>query len=450
MIPTSLHIPSNILFFAMSTQCDSDWQLTKKTVLERSCHMFNNPLMSDITFTCADSDKCFYAHKYVLATSSPVFYSMFYGDLAEKESIIHLPDTNDKSLEEFLRFLYTDQCTFTSEIAIAVMYLAKKYMVPSLAEYCAEVIQKTINPENAVTVLEQAVNFDEKELEEKCWEVVDLQSSKVVTSDAFNDISQNTLINLLKRNTLKIAEVDLFQALLNWSDRQCSKNGLETNGENRRAVIGEAINQIRFLSMTQKEFAQYVSSADLLKNREIVPIFQKLNGIEVPNFKWNQLKRQPRFQSFGRFLPGDLTITGSSWCYTSNKPDRLSFSPNEPATFHGVRLFGDAKGSQYEVSLEVNEAKVSGTYTSECNDEGTYGFDVMLPEPILLDKNKVVPMVANIKGPISYYGKIGKGKTTVQVDGLTVTFSSAPCGLASNGTDVLSGQFYQILLSKSN
>ena len=70
---------------ASNTKCDQDWQLTKKTVLERNSHMFNNPLMSDIKLNS------FYAHKYVLASSSPVFYAMFYGDLAEKNSVIHLP-----------------------------------------------------------------------------------------------------------------------------------------------------------------------------------------------------------------------------------------------------------------------------------------------------------------------------------------------------------------------
>ena len=92
----------------MASQSDQDWQLTKKTVLERNSHMFNNPLMSDIKFTSEESKrKYFYAHKYVLATSSPVFYAMFYGDLAEKNSVIHLEDADEESLEAFLRYLYT-------------------------------------------------------------------------------------------------------------------------------------------------------------------------------------------------------------------------------------------------------------------------------------------------------------------------------------------------------
>ena len=117
-----------------SVQSDIDWQSTKKTVLERNSHMFNNSDMSDISFTCKDSDQTFYAHKYVLATSSAVFKAMFYGDLAEKNSVVHLCDTDEKGLEEFLRFLYTDECNLTTENVVSVIYLSKKYIVPSLTE----------------------------------------------------------------------------------------------------------------------------------------------------------------------------------------------------------------------------------------------------------------------------------------------------------------------------
>jgi hypothetical protein len=105
----------------------ADWQSTKKTVLERSRHMFNNPFMSDVKFSCEGSDKKFFAHKYVLATSSAVFYAMFYGELAEKNSVVHLSDTNEDILEEFLRFLYTDECPHIS-FSISKCYI--KCLVP--------------------------------------------------------------------------------------------------------------------------------------------------------------------------------------------------------------------------------------------------------------------------------------------------------------------------------
>ena len=287
----------------MAFQCDNDWQSTKKTVLERNSHMFNNSLMSDIKFTCGESKrKYFYAHKYVLATSSVVFYTMFYGGLAEKGSTIHLPDTDEESLEVFLRFLYTEDSKMTAEVAIKVMYLAKKYIVPSLTEKCVEVFHESLQPANAITVLEQAMHFDEKELEKKCWEVVESQAGKVVSSEAFCHISRGTLINILKRDKLNgIKEIELFQAVLKWSSAQCVKSGVEATGENRRAVICDALYQIRFPTMSQKEFGQNVSRSGVLTAEEVISIYDKFTGFESPGLEWRQPERnQPLLKGFKR------------------------------------------------------------------------------------------------------------------------------------------------------
>ena len=236
----------------MAFQSDQDWQLTKKTVLERNSHMFNNPLMSDIAFTCEESEgesmrKCFHAHKYVLATSSPVFHTMFYGDLAEKNSVIHLPDTDEETLEAFLRILYTDQCTTDVAIALKVIYLAKKYMIPSLAE--------------------------------RCFEVVDANAYEAINSDVFLSIDQETLKDILQRETLVIVgdgELKLFQAVLKWCDHQCSMKGLEATGPKKRAVLDDAIVHLRFLAMTLEEFANNVSTTGVLTDSEVIDFFRDL------------------------------------------------------------------------------------------------------------------------------------------------------------------------------
>ena len=186
-----------------SLQSNVDWQSTKNTILERNRHMFNNSDMSDISFTCEGSDKTFYAHKYVLSTSSAVFHAMFYGGFAVEDSIVPLSDTNEESLEQFLRFLYTEECTLTGDNVLAIMYLAKKYMIPSLNEKCVNFLLENLNPENVLDVLEQATRFDEKELEKRCWKIIVSNAGEVVASDSFNNISQTTLAKLLKRDHLK-------------------------------------------------------------------------------------------------------------------------------------------------------------------------------------------------------------------------------------------------------
>ena len=279
-----------------SAQCDIDrqstsaqsidWQTTKKSVSERNSHMFNNSDMSDISFTCEGSDNILYAHKYVLGTSSAVFHAMFYGDLAEKNSVVHLSDTDEKSLEEFLRFLYTDACNLTTDNVVSVMYLSKKYIVPSLTEKCVNNLESSIKAENVMSILEQAMHFDESKLEMSCWQFLKSNTKQAVASTDFNNISQKTLASLLRRNDLDIVEVELFRAVLKWSDFQCLKKDIDATRENRRSVIGDAICDLRFLAMTQKEFAQTVATSGLLTAEEIVLIYNKFNGIDSLDLKW--------------------------------------------------------------------------------------------------------------------------------------------------------------------
>ena len=99
----------------MALKYHDDWQSSKKTVLQRNAYMFNNELMSDVSFTCGESRRIFHAHKYVLATSSAVFFAMFYGEIPPKEFPIRIEDAEEESFKEFLRFLYTDDSKITAE-----------------------------------------------------------------------------------------------------------------------------------------------------------------------------------------------------------------------------------------------------------------------------------------------------------------------------------------------
>ena len=269
-----------------------DWQSTKKTVLERSRHMFNNPYMSDVAFSCEGSDQKFFAHKYVLGTSSAVFHAMFYGELAEKNSVVYLSDTNDKSLKEFLRYLYTDGCNLTTDNAIFVLYLAKKYIVPALVDKCTKFLRAKITEENVFTILHQSLQFDEKKLEKKCWDLIDSQTSKVVASAAFTGVNQRTLTDFLKREPLNVKEVDLFKAVVKWSEAECSRKGIEASAKNKRTVIGNAIYEIHFTSMSLREFGQTVSQSGILTPDEMVLFYDRFSGVARTSEVWNMSQRK--------------------------------------------------------------------------------------------------------------------------------------------------------------
>ena len=407
--------------------------------------MFDNELMSDVSFTCGESRRIFHAHKYVLATSSAVFFAMFYGEIPPKEFPIRIEDAEEESFKELLRFLYTDDCKITAENAIRILYLANKYLISSLAEKCCGILEASIKPENVFAVVEQAIQLDEKELEEKSWAIVSKKTQECLNSEAFCNIGLHTMNAhaLLRKETLAITEVELFKAVLKWTDKECARQGIniEENKTARRRILGDSVYEICFPAMSHEDIVKYVSSTEILTDREMICLFQKLCGLNVAGLKWKvSRKRYGPVVSFSRFDPGNV---GDSWGY-SGPSDALTLTVNKAVLFHGVRLFGDTGGSQYEVEFRIKDETVTGTYTSQQND-GVWSYDVMLSNSIPLHQpNEEFTIIATIKGLSSCKGK--NGKQSVKVDDIIVTFKKS--SVSKNDTDNTQGQFFKIFLSE--
>ena len=431
----------------MTSKYHDDWQSSKKTVLQRNAYMFDNELMSDVSFTCGESRRIFHAHKYVLATSSAVFFAMFYGEIPPKEFPIRIGDAEEESFEEFLRFLYTDDCKITAESAIGVLYLAKKYLISSLAEKCCEILEASIKPENVFVVLEQAVHFDEKELEKKSWNIVAKRTQECLNSEAFCDIGLHTLNALLKKESLAVTEVELFKAVLKWTDIECARRGIniEEDKTARRRVLGDSVHEIRFLAMSQEDILKDVCMTGILTDTEAICILRKVVGSDVAGLKWKKHgQRQPApLLSFNRFDHGNVNANSFSGWFYKGISDALTLTVNKAVLFHGVRLFGDTRGSQYEVNFKIKDQTVTGTYTSQQDDDGVPGYDVILRKPISLLPNEKITTIATIEGPNSCYGT--QGKSSVKIDDTVVAFKDPPLGYKTFRTK---GQFYKVFLSE--
>ena len=426
----------------MASKYHDDWQSSKKTVLQRNAYMFDNELMSDASFTCGESRRVFHAHKYVLATSSAVFFAMFYGEITPKEFPIRIEDAEEESFKEFLRFLYTDDCKITAENAIRVLYLAKKYLISSLAEKCCEILETSIKPENVFAVVEQAIQFDEKELEKKSWDIVSKKTRECLNSEAFCDIRLHTLNTLLKKEKLTVTEVELFKAVLKWTDSECARQGIniEEDKTARRRILGDSVYEICFLEMSHENIVKHVSPTGILTDTEMICLFQKLCGLDVPGLRWKVSRKiSGPVVTISRF---NFNNDGGSWNY-SGKSDALTLTVNKAVLFHGVRLFGDTGGSQYEIKFKIKGKTVTGTYTSQQKD-GVWSYDVMLSNPIPFQSNEEFTIIATIKGPKSC--RVLNGKQSVKVDDIVVTFKNS--SVSDNSTDNTSRQFLKIFLSE--
>ena len=424
--------------------------------------MFDTDLFSDVKFLVpkangeSESKQVISAHKLVLSISSPVFEAMFYGKLAETTDTIELPDCEYDSLLELFRYMYSDEVHLSESNVMAVLYLAKKYMVPSLAEKCMEYLQNSLDPSNVFSILPSAEKYEEKNLVDQCWKVIDKQTEEAVKSDGFATIERSLLETVVVRDTLTIEEIQLFKAVDLWATKQCEKQGLAADGTTKRRILGEeVIKGIRFPTMKQEDFATVVLDSEILRKKEIVNLVKCLNSASKIPVIFPDSKRSGvvgDIQRCCRF--GSLSI-GLVFRYDSLRRDAICFSVDKDAELCGVCLFG-SENSTFLVDLKIKNISTgtyvvskTGNFASKLiqSEKFSYhGFEVMFDTKIILAKNTTYWLWADISGPDSLCGR--DGVSSVNCGDITITFSMPVfCfGRYDNQSEVQVGQFPEFLI----
>ena len=440
---------------------EENWQMKLSTIKERTTVIFNNELLSDVKFVVPASEaecetrKTIPAHKLVLAISSPVFYAMFYGQLAEAKDCIELPDCEYDSLLEFLRYLYSDEATLTGSNVMHVLYLANKYMVPSLAEKCSEYLRKNLSAANVFSILPHAQKFEDKDLEDLCWEVIEENTEEAVTSDDFVTLERSLIESVVKRERLTIKEVELFKAVDRWATGESERKGITADGESKRRIIGEdTVKAIRFPLMSEKEFVSVVLDSSILNFGEMSHLMKFYNDVEVnsplPFLKNPRACGAPLHQlTCYRFSiyhsPASEWHKRSWWSYSSGNPDLIALSVNQSIKLYGIQHFG-REGCKYMVSIEVKDttnnislAKKTESYSSEKDEKhGYFGFTVCFAPPLHLREDKIYDVRSLIQGPSSWYGE--QGKLSLECSQVSFNFYTITEGVG-NGTSETRGQF---------
>ena len=284
---------------------------------------------------------------------------------------------------------------------------------------------------------------------DRCWKMIDEQTETAVKSDGFATIERSLLEAVVVRDTLKIKEVDLFQAVDLWAAKECEEQGLAANGEMKRRILGEQIiKAIRFPVMKDKEFAAVVIDANILTPEETMNFFKFFTSTLTSPVGFPETKRSGIIHRCGRFA----SVSESGWNYGGAK-DYLVFSVDKDIIFHGLCLFG-SENNDYTVTLEVKDASDDSTVVSKTGiffsgllqykSSNYYGFEVLFDSAVKLKRNMRYQIEALISGAMSWKGS--SGMNPVQSSNVLFTFSS--CGISGNGTIQLHGQFPEFMFSE--
>ncbi|XP_023245351.1 BTB/POZ domain-containing protein 6-B-like isoform X2 [Copidosoma floridanum] len=463
----------NLLTLEDCTQ-DPNWQATKPTIRERNAAMFNNPLMADVQFIVGSPGhtQTIPAHKYVLATGSSVFYAMFYGGLAENKKEIEVPDVEPAAFLALLRYMYCDDVKLEADTVLATLYVAKKYIVPHLARACVTFLETSLNAKNACLLLSQSRLFEEPDLMQRCWEVIDAQAEMALRSEGFVEIDIHTLESVLSRETLNCKEIHLWNAALRWAHAECLRQDLEPTPNNQRRLLGKhifgrmseqqnytqkitvkivssnliagsALNLIRLPAMNLEEFANSVAQTGILTQQETIDIFLHFIASTKPQLCFPIKPRQGlKTQVCHRFQ--SCAYRSNQWRYRG-RCDSIQFSVDKRIFVVGFGLYGSSSGaSEYNVRIELKRLGrvLSENNTKFFSDGSSNTFHVYFENPIQIEPENFYTASAILDGgELSYFGQEGMSEATVG----SVTFQFQCSSESTNGTGVQGGQIPELI-----
>ena len=246
---------------------------------ERAKSLLINGKLSDVKFavpsslherTTEQSKKMLIpAHRFLLAIISPVFYAMFCNVMAtESGDCIDVPDCDYQGMTEFLRYIYTEEVRCNGDNILQLLYLAEKYMVPSLTKRCILFLREHLDSSNIFCVLKHSKLIENKSLWRTCWKFIDREAKDVLESREFFEMERSDLIELVKRNTLNVKEIELFIAINKWAENECERLGLDVKKECRQILGDDIIDNLRFPVMEENEFNDVVKRTNLLNEEE--------------------------------------------------------------------------------------------------------------------------------------------------------------------------------------
>lgn len=435
----------NLIHESDDPTTDPNWQATKPTVRERNAAMFNNELMADIKFVvgCDEQVQTIPAHKYVLATGSSVFYAMFFGGLAENKSEVIVPDVEPSAFLTMLRYLYCDEIQLEDDNVLSTLYVAKKYIVPHLCRACVNFLETSLTAKNACLLLSQSRLFEEPELMQRCWEVLDAQAEMAIKSEGFVDIDIKTFETILARETLNCKEINLFEAALTWAHNACVKSDIEPTPQNKRQILGKALFLIRIPTMTLEQYANSVAQLGILTQQETIDIFLHFTAKIKPALNFITKSRNGlKAQICHRFL--SCAYRSNQWRYRG-RCDSIQFSVDKRIFIVGFGLYGSSTGAaDYNVKIELKRLgrTLAESNTKFFSDGSSNTFHVFFEHPIQVEPECFYTASVILDGSeLSFFGQ--EGMTEVCMGSVTFNFQCS--SESTNGTGVQGGQIPELI-----
>lgn len=210
---------------------------------------------SDVEFVVQNRNginEKFAAHRFILASRSPVFERMFFGYLKEGRTV-QIIDFCAESFAEFLQFFYLSKVDLTTENIAEVLKLIDKYDARDFYPACEAFMVQTLTKSTAHDYYGLSLSFDLADIKTKAEKI--LCKNRKLLFDTSGDVEFHKLVisNILQSDNLVGNEVVIFNDVMAWAKEMLIHQDQEPSVGNIQVVLGDLLQHIRFPTMTNEE-----------------------------------------------------------------------------------------------------------------------------------------------------------------------------------------------------
>ncbi len=251
----------------------------------------------------------FNVNRAFLATISPVWDAMLFGQMKESEInadvIIEYIDLD--AFQRILNFAYNNDPKISPVNVLLVRYICDKYQIKCLGllKLCDTYFLACLNLNNVCLFLNQAMQLKCDILIKQCMTFIEKNvktSAVIINSDEFLTLTLNTMQFLLKSDYLMLTEEEYVLKCADYQSEQCLQ--IDENNDEKysdddvkpkeyRQYLLKSVRQcMRFGLMNGKYFAQKVVKEQILTQSELTAILLYLQDSDTSCGDFNTNIRQ--------------------------------------------------------------------------------------------------------------------------------------------------------------
>uniref|UniRef100_A0AAR5QFU2 BTB/POZ domain-containing protein 9 n=1 Tax=Dendroctonus ponderosae TaxID=77166 RepID=A0AAR5QFU2_DENPD len=276
-----------------------------------------------------------HAHKVILAARSDYFRALLYGGLRESnQDEIELPNAPLNAFKVLLKYIYTGHMflmTMKEEVILDILGLAHQYGFEDLERAISDVLVLLLCMRNVCALLDTARLYNLEKLTTVCLLYLDIHAAEILKHESFLTLSQDSLVELLERDSFFAPEVDIFRGVCNW----CNVN---------TDYADKVMKCVRLPLMSVADLLSVVRPAGLVKPDALLDaIAERTKVSAVSDSGWNCLRHRGVLlydENIATAKQGAKVLTGELTEFLLDG-DHSSYDMDKGYTRHAITGPGD-------------------------------------------------------------------------------------------------------------